>query len=197
MVIITMVLLNIINNYWTRLGKISWFVRGEQINYLPKPKAEANNWSARHWQITIFCDNRVQELFYHLITEFVFFNEYPRETKRSAIFTQRRSQEGEKHGFLYACAQYNLQQLDGIAHEQTIICRQFFCRSRGGFLANEKKEKFASNDNEYLSSSNDDGDVNENGKKSIGSDWQNNNFARTSRFFVHFAVTARLRRENV
>ena len=37
-------------------------------------------------------------------------------------------------------------------------------------MANEKKEKFASNDNEYLSSSNDDGDVNENGKKSIGSD---------------------------
>ena len=50
----------IINNYWTRLSKISWFVYGEQINYLPKPKAEANNWSARHWQITIFCCNRVQ-----------------------------------------------------------------------------------------------------------------------------------------
>ena len=49
-----------ISNYWTRLSKISWFVSGEQINYLPKPKAEANNWSARHWQITIFCDNRVQ-----------------------------------------------------------------------------------------------------------------------------------------
>ena len=62
----------------------------------------------------------------------------------------------------------------------------------------KRKKKFASNDNEYLSSSNDDGDVNENGKKSIGSDWQNNNFARASRFFVHFfAVTARLRRENV
>ena len=26
-----------------------------QINYLPKPKAEANSWSARYWQITIFC----------------------------------------------------------------------------------------------------------------------------------------------
>ena len=50
----------IINNYWTRLSKISWFVCGEQINYLPKTKAEANNWSARHWQITIFCDNRVR-----------------------------------------------------------------------------------------------------------------------------------------
>ena len=46
----------IINNYWTRLSEISWFGSDEQINYLPKPKA--NNWSARHWQITIFCDNR-------------------------------------------------------------------------------------------------------------------------------------------
>ena len=36
---------------------------------------------------------------------------------------------------------------------------------------------------------NDDGDVNENGKKAIGLDWQNNNFARTSRFFVHFCTT--------
>ena len=44
--------------------------------------------------------------------------------------------------------------------------------------------------------SNDDGDSdgNENGKKVIGLD---NNFARASRFFVHFfAVAARLRREN-
>ena len=45
--------------------------------------------------------------------------------------------------------------------------------------------------------SNDNGDGNENGKKAIGLDWQNNNFARASRFFVHFfAVTARLPREN-
>ena len=26
-----------INNYWTRLSKISWFVSGEHINYLPQP----------------------------------------------------------------------------------------------------------------------------------------------------------------
>ena len=45
--------------------------------------------------------------------------------------------------------------------------------------------------------SNDDGDVNENGKKAISLDWQNNNCARESRFFVHFfSVTARLQREN-
>ena len=45
--------------------------------------------------------------------------------------------------------------------------------------------------------SNDDADGNKNGKKAIGSDWQNHNFARASRFFVHFfALTARLQREN-
>ena len=44
---------------------------------------------------------------------------------------------------------------------------------------------------------NDDGDGNENGKKAIGLDRQNNNFARASRFFVHFfAVVARLQRES-
>ena len=42
----------------------------------------------------------------------------------------------------------------------------------------------------------DDGDGNENGKKAIGLDRQNNNIARASRVFVHFfAVVARLRRE--
>ena len=39
--------------------------------------------------------------------------------------------------------------------------------------------------------SNDDGDGNENGKRAIGVDWKNDNFARAARFFVHFfAVTA-------
>ena len=45
--------------------------------------------------------------------------------------------------------------------------------------------------------SNEDGDGNENGIKPIGLDWQNNNFARASRFFVHFlAVVERLQRES-
>ena len=48
----------------------------------------------------------------------------------------------------------------------------------------------------HVSLSKDDGDGNENGKKAIGSDWQNSKFARVSRFFVHFfAVVARLRSE--
>ena len=43
---------------------------------------------------------------------------------------------------------------------------------------------------------NNDGDSNENGKKATGLDKQNNNFASSSRFFVHFpAVVARLQRE--
>ena len=45
--------------------------------------------------------------------------------------------------------------------------------------------------------SNDDRDVNKNGKKAIRFDWQNNDSARASRFFVRFfAVTTLLRREN-
>ena len=43
---------------------------------------------------------------------------------------------------------------------------------------------------------NHDGDGNENGKKAIDLDKQSNNFARASRFFVHFsAVVARLQPE--
>ena len=45
--------------------------------------------------------------------------------------------------------------------------------------------------------SNDDGDGNENGKKAIGLDLQNNNSALASRFLVHFfVVAARLQRES-
>ena len=41
-----------------------------------------------------------------------------------------------------------------------------------------------------------DVDGNENGKEAIGLDWQNNNFARESRVFVHFfAVASRLQRK--
>ena len=36
--------------------------------------------------------------------------------------------------------------------------------------------------------SNDDGDSNKNGRKPIGLDWQNNNFARASHLSVHFVA---------
>ena len=45
--------------------------------------------------------------------------------------------------------------------------------------------------------SKDDGDTNEKDKKAIGLEWQNNNFACASFFFVHFVtVAARLQRES-
>ena len=132
----------IINNYWTRLSKISWFVCGEQINICR---------SRRLSQIIDLHDKQL--LFYHLITEFVLFNEYPWEAKRSAIFKQEWSQEGEKHGFLYACAEYYLQP-NTVGRHCTWAdhyLQAVICRSRGGLLTNEKKEKFASNDNvDYL-----------------------------------------------
>ena len=59
---------------------------------------------SRHFAITV-CSIIVLS-FDHRVC---FFNENPREAKRSAIFTQERSQEGEKQGFLYACAEYYLQ----------------------------------------------------------------------------------------
>ena len=40
--------------------KISRFASVSNINYLPKPKAEANNWSARHWQTHDILLNLVQ-----------------------------------------------------------------------------------------------------------------------------------------
>ena len=122
-----------------RLSKISWFVCGKQINYLPKLKPEVNNWSARHWQIMIFCNKLSSIIVLSFSHQVCFFNEYPREAKQFAIFMQEWSQEGEKHGFLYPCAEYYLQ--------PNTVGRHCTWVSRGGLSANEKKEKFASHDN--------------------------------------------------
>ena len=119
-----------VNNYWTRLSKISWLsVASRTINHLPKPKAEAIDlWDtdkSRYFEITEFNNCfiiRSPSLFF-------FFNEYPWEVKKSAIFMQERSQEGEKHGFLYTWAEYYLQPNTVGRHctwAQTIICRQLF-----------------------------------------------------------------------
>ena len=70
------------NNYWTRLSKMSWFVSGEQIDSLPKPQAEANNWSARS---TIELNNCFIIRWPRLV-----FNEYLREGKRSAIPVKKK-----------------------------------------------------------------------------------------------------------
>ena len=67
--------------------------------------AEAEG-KSRYFAITEFNNNIVLSFD---LTLSLFFIEYPWEAKRSAIFTQQRSQEGEKNGFLYACAEYYLQ----------------------------------------------------------------------------------------
>ena len=133
-----------INNYWTRLSKISWFVYGEQINYLPKPKLICE--TLTNHDILRQPSSIIVLSFDHRVC---FFNEYLWKAKRSAIFTQERSQEGEKHGFhlrvsrILGCVRLGNPDLDpdfpiersliwsqtlfdGIAHEQTFICRQLF-----------------------------------------------------------------------
>ena len=129
--------LSTVNNYWTRLSKILWFVSGKQINY----------WSARHWQITIFCDNRVQCNSLSIRSASLFFNEYLREAKRSAIFNARATARTRKAWFrlhmsriLFAAKHWSQTQLDDIEHEQTIICRQLFAGHVVGFWPMKRKK---------------------------------------------------------
>ena len=62
--------------------------------------------------------------------------------KRSAIFTQERSQKGEKRGFIYAVAKYYLQQKQVGRHCAWAdhYLQAVICRSRGGLSAIEKEE---------------------------------------------------------
>ena len=64
-------------------------------------------WSRRHWQITLFCDNRGPIIVLTFDRQICFFNIFG---KRSDLpfFKQDRSQEGENRGFLYAWAEYYL-----------------------------------------------------------------------------------------
>ena len=55
--------------------------------------------------------------------------EYLREAKRFAVFTQERSQEGEKGGVIYT-------------HEQNIICRQLFAGYVVGSRPMKRKTNF-------------------------------------------------------
>ena len=66
-------------------------------------------------------------MFYHSITEF-FFYEYPREAKLST-FSRKSDRQKEKSTASFTHVRNiicNQTQLNGIAHEQTIICKQLF-----------------------------------------------------------------------
>ena len=94
-------------------------------------------WSVRHWQITIFCDNRVTV--YHSINKLRFHT----------LITSWQLREVICHFFLKNVA--------SITHEQNIACsktlktavhmsrplflKAVICRSSGGLSANGNKEK--------------------------------------------------------
>ena len=119
-----------INNYWVKLSKISWFVSGKQINYLPKPKAEANNWS----QIMIFCNNRssiiiiiVLSFDHRCFDQLNMSNHYLPASRTDPPFSHKS--------------------IVSITHEQsiicnkTLICRQLFAGHLVSSQPMKKKEK--------------------------------------------------------
>ena len=80
--------------------------------------------------------------------------------------------------------------------QEALKCYRVLC-----ILPNRRNVSFSLEENfrkkMVKSLSNDDGDGNENGKKTIGLDWENSNFVRVSRFSVHFfAVVTRPQRES-
>jgi len=98
--------LTIIKNYWARLSKILWFISGEEINYLLKPKTEANNLrdtdKSQYFAITEFNNCFIVRSLFFWSTKYV-KSLSACLGNRSAIFTQECS-------FNYAWAEYYLQQ---------------------------------------------------------------------------------------
>ena len=64
----------VINNYWMRLREISWFVSGEQINLLPKPKARRqiidlrDTDKSRYFAISIIVLSFDHQVCFHILT---------------------------------------------------------------------------------------------------------------------------------
>ena len=102
------------------LFKQNNFLRGEQLAIIGWGWAKYCDLSVVSRSI-IFRSRRLRQIIdlrdtdksrYFAMTEFnnrfiirspsLFFKEYLQEAKQSAIFMQERSQEGEKHGFIYA-----------------------------------------------------------------------------------------------
>ena len=121
----------------TRVSKISWFVGGESRSVICLSR-KANNWSAHHWQIMIFCGNRqfnnniVLSFGHRVCFSMNIFGKLP--------FSRKTGRKKEKSvvWFTYEqnviCSQTQSQTpLGDIAHEQTIICRQLFAGHVVGF----------------------------------------------------------------
>jgi len=97
---------------------------------LPKPKAEANNWSARHWQITIYIVISKFNNCFIIQSPFFWSTKYVKS--------------------LSACSELSCHfhtSVVSVMQEQNIICsKTLICRSRDELSAIEKKGKYTLND---------------------------------------------------
>ena len=74
-------------NYWSRLSKISRFVGGEKIHYLPMPKAEGNNLFVSHRPITILIFREPSSIF---VLSFSYIVSYKTLELGTASFSHKR-----------------------------------------------------------------------------------------------------------
>ena len=128
----------IINNYWARLSKMSWFVSGKQINYLPKPKAEA-----------IIIDLRdTDKSLYFAITE---FNNNYCFIIRSPFFWSTKDVKSLSNCSGNRSANYTQEHEQNIICRRTLICRQlYYLQVTWRALGQWKERKNTSNhDNNY------------------------------------------------
>ena len=136
---IWIVSIRIINNYWTRLSKISWFVCGEQINYWLRQIIDLRD-TDKSWYFAI---TEVNNCFImNLITEFAFLMNIL--GKQSDLPFSRKSDHKKEKSTVSFTHEQNIicsqSLLDGIAHEQTIICRQLFAGRVVGSRPMERKK---------------------------------------------------------
>ena len=126
--------LQIFNNYWTRLSKISWFVRGEQINYFPKLSLDLRN-TDKSWCFAITEFNNC--FIIRSPRMFSYFNHFPAaQGSDLPFFSQKRCS-------YYSWAEYYLQKNTFRRYyawaDHYLLA--VICRSRGGLSANGKEEK--------------------------------------------------------
>ena len=122
--------IKIINNYWTRLSKILWFVSGGQINYLQIIDLRDTD---KSWSFVITEFNNC--FIIQSPRLFSYFNHYLAAQGSDLPFFSR-----ERDSY-YAWAEYYFQRtrLDGTVQEQTITCRQLFEGHAVGSRPNEWK----------------------------------------------------------
>ena len=134
----------IINNYWTRLSKISWFVCGEQINIICQSRRLRQIIDLRDtdksWYFAL-------TKFYQSITEFVFSMNILGKWS-NLPFSRKSNHKKEKARFplcmsrILVAAKHSWTAL----HMSRPFCRQLFAGHVVGSRPMKRKKKFVSND---------------------------------------------------